>query len=104
MEFTTDIFPVPEDNGTINICLRTNIGSQEELVINVMATVKTTGSDLACKIVCVLLKYVVVIDLTLPLFSECCLKLLSTLFLGRLPSLFLQVQQDRCAACASEYV
>ena len=65
VDFTTDIFPVPEDNGTINICLRTNTGSQQQLVINVMSTVKTTGSDLACKIVCVLTKYVAVIDFTI---------------------------------------
>ena len=50
VDFITDMFPVPEDNGTVTVCLQTNIGSQEELVIDVMATVKTTGSSLASKI------------------------------------------------------
>ena len=107
MDFITDIFLVPEGNGIINICLQTNAGSQEELAINVMATVKTTGNDLACKIVyactikvhrCVtlLLLHFTILGPRLP-----SLQLLTTLFLGCLASFSLQVVQDRFAACGT---
>ena len=85
VDFTTDIFPVPEDNGTVTVCLRTSTGSQEELVINVTATIKTTGSDLACKLVCVLSTEVLESCVFTFQLCEYCLQLLMTLFLRRLP-------------------
>ena len=48
VEFTTDMYPVPEDGGTVTVCLTSSAGTSDPLVVMVTASVKTSG-DAACE-------------------------------------------------------
>ena len=48
VEFTTDIYTVTEDSGTVTVCLISSVGISEPLVVMVIASLKTSD-DAACE-------------------------------------------------------
>ena len=45
IEFVEKMFPIPEDNGTVTVCLNTSIDTAEELVVEVTASVMTDSNS-----------------------------------------------------------